>query len=514
MAKGYSVRHYGRARTKKNGRKYKDWYVIVSLDGKEIETTRANPNTEAAAKRLRDKKGREFYAGSYIATADDMTFEEVAREHYAYFVGQTQGPNANRSERSTRAQEGILRNHLLPRFGHLRLTQVATLLPAYIDEIKQHSPSGTVNRRWEAACAVFRYSQKKLGLPDLLQNVHVELPKKRIRSSDEIIKYEEFKSLLAYLDERPEHMTKLDWLQNIVMVCLAGLMGLRIGEIAGADCEDMDLENWRVRVDRQQHPGGKIADPKHNSKRGIDMDAITHMALTDYREFLGDWSGPLFRGVFGKRIGTSAAGSRILDVIVRAGFVDGKIADGRDRPKYSPHILRHFAGSFWISQGVPVDRVSRQLGHRSYDFTHKTYIHDIEAYENRGRVVMQALGNAFPGSRVSLPPPAEAQQPLQSMRDITPPSERVVRLSGPRPEVRIPPNAPQWLSYAVRLLAAGWTAPATSRELGFNEFVMYRWFKTNGLPPPDRIRTQSGHHTNQGRKRIERTNTDKSALSH
>ena len=47
-----TVRVYGRSRTKKNGRKYKDWYVIVSQNGKEVETTRANPNTEAAAKKL------------------------------------------------------------------------------------------------------------------------------------------------------------------------------------------------------------------------------------------------------------------------------------------------------------------------------------------------------------------------------------------------------------------------------------------------------------------------------
>ena len=34
--------------------------------------------------------------------------------------------------------------------------------------------------------------------------------------------------MLSFLDNRPAYLSKQDWLQNTVMVCLAGLMGLRV----------------------------------------------------------------------------------------------------------------------------------------------------------------------------------------------------------------------------------------------------------------------------------------------
>jgi integrase len=521
---GFSVRLYGRprpARTKKNGqvvRAHKDWYAVVTDEdtGKE-ENIRAYPNTEAAGKKLVFKKSQELHVGSYVPSADDMTFGEVAAEHLAHFEGRTVGPNADKSERSTQAQESILRIHLLPRFGHLKLTQIPALLPAWVDEMKTQSPAGTVNRRWECLCAVFRYAQKRLGFPDLLQRVNVDLPKKRTLADDEIITFEEFKALLAYLDVRPECMSKLDWLQGIVMVCLAGLMGLRVGEIAGADCEDMDLDNWRVRVERQLHPKGKITAPKYGSRRGVDMDPVTHKALADYRDFLGSWSGPLFRGMYGDRVGNGATVWRIQEIIRRAGLITDTVVRRGGQPvltaKYSPHILRHFAGSFWISQGVPVDRVSRQLGHKSYNFTHKTYIHEIEKYEQRGRAKMQALGGAFPGMQASLPPPVEVEPMLPAivMRD------RVVRLDSPKPKIEIPADAPQWVPYALRLLQAGWSVPDTAKELGIDYCRVFHVFKEHGLPTPEQVRIGSGHQTNQGWRGchdIDRTNTDKKSLTH
>jgi integrase len=438
IKKGYSVRHYGRSRTKKNGRKYKDWYVIVSLNGKEIETTRANPNTEAAAKKLKFQKMQELHVGDYVASVDDMTFGEVAKRHREYFEGRTQGPNADREEGTLESVETILRLHLLPKFGHLKLTEIPRLLPDFVDKMKACFPANTVNTRYRVIRTVFSYAHKRLHFPDLLRDVHVDLPPRRVRTKEEIIKFDEFQGLLKFLECQPVGMSKLDWLQITVMICLPGLMGLRAGEIAGADCEDMDLDNWRVNVNRQLLTNGRLAPPKYNSVRTVDMDAITHRALVDYRDFLGEWSGPLFRGMHGERVSNVAVKLRIKEVMRRAGL------------NYSTHILRHFAGSLWISQGVPIDKVSRQLGHKSYDFTYKTYIHDIEARESRGRTAMQSLGSAFGGMRASLPPPIETVPPITAAKDSAPVPDRVVKLNGTKPKFEIAAGAPQWVPYAIR----------------------------------------------------------------
>ena len=73
---GYSVRYYGRKRTRANGRKCKDWYVIVSRDGKEVETERADPNTEAAAKKLKFEKEQKLRLRTYLP---DSEFDHLRR---------------------------------------------------------------------------------------------------------------------------------------------------------------------------------------------------------------------------------------------------------------------------------------------------------------------------------------------------------------------------------------------------------------------------------------------------
>jgi integrase len=482
MAKrGYAVRHYGRPRTKKNGRKYKDWYVIISRDGREIEHIRANPNTEAEAKRLKFRKMQELHVGNYVPDAETMTFGEAARQFLEHFKTRIDGPNADRSDTSLEAYERNFRCHFLPRFGHLKLTKVPPLVRDYVDELKQQYEANTVRGIYRTLRSVFTFAHERLGLPDLLKDVCVDLPPARKRSQDEIITFDEFHGLLRYLEQKPDGMTKLEWLQVTVMVCLAGLQGLRVGEIAGTDCEDCDLLNWKQRVLRQLRETGRIAPPKYNSIRDIDHDPITHKALSDYREFKSNWSGPLLLDRFGKRINSKSIRPRLEKVMNGVGL----------NGKYGPHILRHFAGSLWVNRGVAIEKVSRQLGHKSREFTYRTYIHEIAALENRGRVAMQSLGAALPGIQASLPPPVEPAPMTVAAQTVTP-TERVIAVNAK--VTGLPDNAPQWMPYAVCLLQQGRGVGAVAKELGLTRPGLTRAFWRLGLPSPTAIR---------------RTNTDK-----
>ena len=97
--------------------------------------------------------------------------------------------------------------------------------------------------------------------------MHVDLPAPRVRSKDEVISFDEFTGLLRYLERKPDEMSKFEWLQAIVIICLTGLMGLRIGEVAGVDCEDCDLENWKLHVVRQVLTSRRNAEIRQRSQR-------------------------------------------------------------------------------------------------------------------------------------------------------------------------------------------------------------------------------------------------------
>jgi hypothetical protein len=237
-------------------------------------------------------------------------------------------------------------------------------------------------------------------------------------------------------------------------------------------------------VRQQLLRNGKIGAPKYNSIRAIDMDPITHKALSDYRDFLGTWSGPLFIGDCGQRVSSTAFAQRMRRILLDAGIEDAKCHS---------HALRGFAGSLWISQGVGIDKVSRQLGHKNINMTYRYYIHEIEAAQDAGRAAMRGLHSAFGTARASLPPPVEALPMIA--RDVTPSPARIVHM--PALEMEIPAGAPQWVGYAVRLLQDGWLVRDVAKHLGFNECYIPKAFKKAGMPAPSEI---------------SRTNTDKSGL--
>jgi integrase len=302
---GYSVRVYPKRRKTKTKdgktRKYTDWYAIISLNGKEVESIRANPNTQAQAKLLADSKRVDLGAGDYVPNAEAMTIQELARKFIEWFEPQCFGSNATRSDGTLRSYRSNLGKHILPRFGPMPLTRATHLFPDYVMELRGEYEANTVRSIYRLVLAMFRYAHKVLKFPDLLKNVHVDLPPQHTRGHDEIITFDEFSRVLRFLDSKPEDWKMLEWLQSVVIICLTGLQGLRVGEVSGTDCEHCDLENWKQNVKQQMRGTSTLAPPKYNSARSIDHDAITHKALTDLKDFLGGWSGPLLLDNEGKR---------------------------------------------------------------------------------------------------------------------------------------------------------------------------------------------------------------------
>lgn len=55
-------------------------------------------------------------------------------------------------------------------------------------------------------------------------------------------------------------------------------------------------------------------------------------------------------------------------------------------PRISPHDLRHTAGTLMLRRGVPIEIVSKTLGHRDIAITYRVHWHVLES-ERRQRMV-------------------------------------------------------------------------------------------------------------------------------
>jgi integrase len=53
-----------------------------------------------------------------------------------------------------------------------------------------------------------------------------------------------------------------------------------------------------------------------------------------------------------------------------------------------PHSLRHHFTSAALARGIPITEVSRWLGHRSIDITHRIYGHMVHSSLDRARAVL------------------------------------------------------------------------------------------------------------------------------
>lgn len=57
-------------------------------------------------------------------------------------------------------------------------------------------------------------------------------------------------------------------------------------------------------------------------------------------------------------------------------------------PHFVPHSLRHHFASAALARGIPITEVSRWLGHRSIDTTHRIYGHIVPSSLDRARAVL------------------------------------------------------------------------------------------------------------------------------
>lgn len=99
---------------------------------------------------------------------------------------------------------------------------------------------------------------------------------------------------------------------------------------------------------------------------------------------LAKWSNLAFYNALSSR--GIPVGHSIIPVAYRSSF-EALLAANKPLPHLSPpHDLRHTAGTIMLRKGVPVEVVSKMLGHADISITYKVYRHVLES-ERREHVI-------------------------------------------------------------------------------------------------------------------------------
>ena len=178
------------------------------------------------------------------------------------------------------------------------------------------------------------------------------------------------------------------WLHPFVLTLAR--TGMRIGEAAGLEWGDVDLERRQITVRRTATRRGTSV-PKSGKARRCDVSRQLAETLASWQSLqaaeaavAGREPVRVFESPGGAPVGVADFRRRAW----RRGLTRARLAYRR------PHVLRHTFASLLIQAGEPPTYVARQLGHHSPAFTLRVYGHFVPQGERRAVDALDHLASA------------------------------------------------------------------------------------------------------------------------
>ena len=215
-----------------------------------------------------------------------------------------------------------------------------------------------------------RYLDKLKSLPD---------PKKKERLEDKYLEADDLKTLLNAMN-----VQKWKYLAE-----LQSLSGLRCGEAIALTMDDVDFKSKNIDINKTYDVVNKLVSdtPKTNcSNRDVYMQPelenlcrdIWHYTLTNQIKY-GYRCNLFMCDVNGNHLEYMAYNKYLRETGIRA--------LGRDN--ITTHVMRHTHVSLMAEAGVPLETITRRVGHEDSEITKKIYLHVTKRMKERDRELIQ-----------------------------------------------------------------------------------------------------------------------------
>ena len=366
---------------------YKRWYVPEGWSEKaiqrelakqEAEFERQCKNGEILTRQDQEKLKNQREAEE----AKILTLEQFCEQVFMHIKSATMSKN------SIYNFNGILKNHIYPSLGHLKIPEITTvqITASLTKRIRSGASHATVIKHYELLNLIFKMAY----MQDLVNRNpmdKVERPKPRKdegkHTDPEAYTASELKHIMDCLENEP-----LKW-QCYVRILID--TGIRRGECCGLQWSDFDFAKQTVTIQRNlgytSTDGIFIDTTKNGRTRTIDLDSEIFAMLRKLR--MEQAQSALSRFVF-TQDGTPdpmhpTSPTHYFKVFSkRYGITD-----------FHPHKLRHSFASVAITSGADVASVSEKLGHSDKSVTLRMYTHaDEESIRRTSETFREALRNA------------------------------------------------------------------------------------------------------------------------
>ena len=370
-AEGVELRHSKHCDSRSHGRcGCTPTYQANVWDNTARKRVRRSFKTLAAAKKWRRDALTALEHG-HLQTTRSATIAEAAAD---FLTGADSGAVRNRSGRTykpstVRGYEACLRLRVLPRLGHLRITEVRRRdLQRFVDDLLQEGldPS-TVVKTANPLQAIFRRLAQR---EEVVTNpaADLDLPKGR-RRRERIASPEEAAELLGALPVAQRAL----W-------ATAVYAGLRRSELRALRVVDLDMGAGVIRVERSWDAvEGEQDDGKSvSARRKVPIVDLLGAMLEAHLEATGRAGDAL---VFGRTAAEPFCASTVRNRAIEA---------WGERPIITLHEGRHTFASLMIAAGVNAKALSVYMGHSTIAVTFDLYGHLMPGSEAEAADLLNA----------------------------------------------------------------------------------------------------------------------------
>lgn len=258
------------------------------------------------------------------------------------------------------SKEKLLRFHIVPRLGHLRLDQV---IHAVIEDFKLALAQTPINTgKTYTGLKMDPKSKKTLSAKTInnvltcLRRMLVVARKRGLIENVPDVEWLKRKDVdFDFLDfSEAERLLAAAHGEWRAMILTALRTGMRHGELIGLRWEDVDLTAGRITV-RRNVVNGKIGTPKSGKPREIPLGIEVRTALKEHRHLRGSL---VFCHVSGELLGTVDTRLPLWRACKKAGL-----------RQIGWHALRHSFASHLVMRGASLKAVQELLGYSSIQMT-------------------------------------------------------------------------------------------------------------------------------------------------
>ena len=344
-----------------------NWYgryreSVIGLDGREVRIRRSTllgSKDEFPTKRLAERR-----LEILLAPINSLTYRPGRIATVAEFAERwKQEVLCKRKASTIHAAESHLRNQILPMLGKTRLIN----LGVEAQQIFVNRLSGTVSRKMllnvlGTLSSMLRTAQNWGYICEGISFHKLVLPEKAISRPSIFFTADQVRSILA--EAKGWHR---------VMLAIAAMTGLRIGEILALKTSDFDFERKLLTV-RRSVWRGKMSTPKTSTSQAVlpMPDALAGIVREHIAMLRSEWLFPNTRGGF---LTSENVVKQVLSPILKKLCL----------PRCGFHAFRHTHATLLLYSGATPQEAQAQLRHADPRITIGVYSH-VQA-ESRRAVV-------------------------------------------------------------------------------------------------------------------------------